>query len=117
MKKHRDPEYLPAQMYDQDDGFPTAPVGGFPKGKSRYGIHDVVGNVWEWVADFYADYDKAASTSIVTDPKGPAAGTDRVIRGGAWNGSQPSWVRPSFRFHVAASARSYGFGFRCAKSR
>jgi formylglycine-generating enzyme required for sulfatase activity len=115
-KKHHDPDNAPALMYDEDDGFPnTAPVGSFPKGKSRYGLQDVVGNVWEWVADFYADYDKAA-TSTVTDPKGPATGTDRVIRGGAWNGAQPSWVRPSFRFHVAPSARSYGFGFRCAKS-
>jgi len=35
-------------MYDSDDGFPnTAPVGSFPSGKSRYGVQDVVGNVWE----------------------------------------------------------------------
>jgi formylglycine-generating enzyme required for sulfatase activity/serine/threonine protein kinase len=116
-KKHHDPDTTPAPMYDEDDGFPnTAPVGSFPKGKSRYGLQDVVGNVWEWVADFYADYDKTTATSTVVDPKGPPAGTDRVIRGGAWNGSQPSWVRPSFRFHVAPGARSYGFGFRCAKS-
>jgi eukaryotic-like serine/threonine-protein kinase len=117
-KKHPDPE-TPSllEMYDADDGFPnTAPVGSFPNGKSRYGIHDVVGNVWEWVADFHADYDPASATSTVTDPKGPAEGTDRVIRGGAWNGAKPSWVRPSFRFHAAPTARSYGFGFRCAKS-
>jgi formylglycine-generating enzyme required for sulfatase activity len=116
-KKHHDPDNTPALMYDEDDGFPnTSPVGSFPKGKSRYGLQDVVGNVWEWVADFYADYDKATASSTATDPKGPATATDRVIRGGAWNGAQPSWVRPSFRFHVAPSARSYGFGFRCAKS-
>jgi formylglycine-generating enzyme required for sulfatase activity/serine/threonine protein kinase len=116
-KKHRDPDNTPALMYDDDDGFPnTSPVGSFPKGKSRYGLQDVVGNVWEWVADFYADYDKATASSTVTDPKGPATAADRVIRGGAWNGAQPSWVRPSFRFHVAPGARSYGFGFRCAKS-
>lgn len=116
-KKHPDPAIAPAVMYDQDDGFPnTAPVGSFPAGKSRYGIHDVVGNVWEWVADFHADYDKTSANGTVTDPKGPATGSDRVIRGGAWNGSMASWVRPSFRFHVAPTARSYGFGFRCAKS-
>jgi formylglycine-generating enzyme required for sulfatase activity len=116
-KKHRDPDNTPALMYDEDDGFPnTSPVGSFPKGKSRYGLQDVVGNVWEWVADFYADYDKATASSTVTDPKGPVTAADRVIRGGAWNGAQPSWVRPSFRFHVAPGARSYGFGFRCAKS-
>ena len=117
-KKHPDPQTVPALMYDQDDGFPnTAPVGSFPKGKSRWGLQDVVGNVWEWVSDYYADYDKAGASTRTTDPQGPASGTDRVIRGGAWNGSTPSWVRPSFRFHAAPDARSYGFGFRCARSR
>lgn len=102
-------------MYDEDDGFPnTAPVGSFPKGKSRYGVQDVVGNVWEWVADFYAPYAKSTESTEV-DPKGPTEGDDRVIRGGAWNGAFPSWVRPAFRYHVAPSSRSYGFGFRCAK--
>jgi eukaryotic-like serine/threonine-protein kinase len=117
-KKHPDPDNsAPTFMYGEDDGFAnTAPVGSFPKGKSRYGLSDVVGNVWEWVADYYADYDPATASSTVTEPKGPATGADRVIRGGAWNGAQPSWVRPSFRFHVAPTARSYGFGFRCAKS-
>ncbi len=116
-KKHPDPQTAPALMYDQDDGFPnTAPVGSFPKGKSRWGLQDVVGNVWEWVSDYYAEYDKDAAKAPAQDPKGPATGPDRVIRGGAWNGSMPSWVRPSFRFHVAPDARSYGFGFRCAKS-
>ncbi len=99
-------------MYDVDDGFPnTAPVGSFPKGASRYGVKDVVGNVWEWVADWYGDYGKEE----LKDPKGPAAGDERVIRGGAWNGSYPSWVRPTFRYRDAPTKRSYGIGFRCAK--
>ena len=117
-KKHHDPDNASISfMYDQDDGFAnTAPVGSFPKGKSRWGIQDVVGNVWEWVSDNYADYGAASASTTTTDPKGPETGTDRVIRGGAWNGAMPSWVRPSFRFHVAPTARSYGFGFRCAKS-
>jgi formylglycine-generating enzyme required for sulfatase activity len=116
-KKHPDPDHPPESMFEDDDGFPnTSPVGSFPKGKSRYGVQDVVGNVWEWVADWYADYDKNAATTVATDPKGPETGTERVIRGGAWNGAQPSWVRPSFRYHVVPTARGYGFGFRCAKS-
>jgi formylglycine-generating enzyme required for sulfatase activity len=99
-------------MYPADDGFPnTAPVGSFPKGASRYGVEDVVGNVWEWVADWYGDY----GTDESIDPKGPSAGDERVIRGGAWNGSYASWVRPTFRYKDAPSKRSYGIGFRCAK--
>jgi len=99
-------------MYAVDDGFAnTAPVGSFPKGASRYGIQDVVGNVWEWVADWYAPYTKDESK----DPKGPDTGEARVIRGGAWNASVPAWVRPTFRYRDAPTKRSYGIGFRCAK--
>jgi formylglycine-generating enzyme required for sulfatase activity len=99
-------------MYEVDDGFAnTAPVGSFPKGASRYGVKDVVGNVWEWVADWYGDYGKDEQKS----PTGPATGEERVIRGGAWNGSYPSWVRPTFRYKDAPGKRSYGIGFRCAK--
>ncbi len=99
-------------MYTVDDGFPnTAPVGSFPKGASRYGIQDVVGNVWEWVADWYAPYTK----DELKDPKGPDSGEARVIRGGAWNASVPAWVRPTFRYKDAPTKRSYGIGFRCAK--
>jgi formylglycine-generating enzyme required for sulfatase activity len=101
-------------MYKEDDGFAnTAPVGSFPLGASRYGVEDVVGNVWEWTADWYAPYTAAGSV----DPKGPEHETDdkgRVIRGGAWNGAYPAWVRPTFRYHDSPSKRSYGVGFRCA---
>ncbi len=111
-------------MYPADDGFPnTAPVGSFPQGKSRYSVYDVVGNVWEWVADRYAEYPKSPAPSagakkgsddMAVDPTGPASGKERVIRGGAWNGAQPSWVRPTFRFHDDPSKRGYAVGFRCA---
>jgi formylglycine-generating enzyme required for sulfatase activity len=111
-KNHLDGVATFAPMYQDDDKFPTtAPVGSFPDGKSRYGLMDVVGNVWEWTGDFYADYTKDPEK----DPTGPKSGDDgRVARGGAWNGSDPSWVRPTFRFHFAPTSRSYGIGFRCA---
>ena len=106
-----------AAMYQADDGFPnTAPVGSFPQGKSRYGIADVTGNVWEWVADWYSPYANSTAGAAPLDPKGPPTGTERVVRGGAWNGAEPSWVRPTSRFHDTPTKRSHGYGFRCSKS-
>jgi formylglycine-generating enzyme required for sulfatase activity/serine/threonine protein kinase len=100
-------------MYPDDDGWPTtAPVGSFPAGKSRYGVQDVVGNVWEWVSDWYAPY----TADEQKDPTGPENGEARVIRGGSWNGAQPSWVRPTFRYRDTPTKRSYGIGFRCAQA-
>jgi formylglycine-generating enzyme required for sulfatase activity len=99
-------------MYAGGDGWAaTAPVGSFPKGASRYGVKDVVGNVWEWVADWGGPY----AREDASDPKGPAGGTLRVMRGGSWNGGHAAWVRPSFRFAAAPSMRSHGVGFRCAR--
>ncbi len=97
-------------MYSADDGFPTtAPVGSFPKGASPFGLQDVVGNVWEWASDWYAPYTAEAQV----DPTG-GTGTDRVLRGGAWNGGDPGWVRPTYRFKSPPTLRSHGIGFRCA---
>jgi eukaryotic-like serine/threonine-protein kinase len=102
-----------AAMYPVDDGFPTtAPVGSFPKGASPLGLQDVVGNVWEWASDWYAPY----TPDTQTNPSGGASGTERVLRGGAWNGSDPSWVRPTYRFKSQPGLRSHGVGFRCAKT-
>jgi len=101
-------------MYADDDGFPsTAPVGSFSDGKSRYGLFDVVGNVWEWTSDWDAKY----APEPATDPKGPATGTRRIVRGGAFNGVMPSWVRPSQRYSDLPSTHSHAYGFRCAQSR
>ncbi len=100
-------------MYAADDHFATtSPVGSFHKGRSRYEVEDVVGNVWEWVSDWYAPY----VTTAADAPKGPKDGTERVIRGGAWNGTKASWVRPTFRFKDEPAKRSYGIGVRCARS-
>ncbi len=112
-RNHIDPTGLGKGMYADDDGFPTtAPVGSFPAGKSRYGVQDVVGNVWEWVADRYAPY----TADERTDPTGPEGGKERVIRGGAWNAAMAAWVRPTFRYHDAENKRSHGIGFRCAST-
>ncbi|HEX2871669.1 MAG TPA: SUMF1/EgtB/PvdO family nonheme iron enzyme, partial [Polyangiaceae bacterium] len=98
-------------LYPDSDGFATtAPVGSYPKGRSRFGPYDVVGNVWEWTSSWFGDY----SAESQTNPRGPEAGERRVIRGGAFNGSYPSWLHPSFRYGQVPTAQSHGIGFRCA---
>jgi formylglycine-generating enzyme required for sulfatase activity len=100
-------------LFTESDGWAaTAPVGTFPRGSSQWGIEDLVGNVWEWVADYYETY----ADTDQRDPVGPATGRTRAMRGGAWNGAYADWVRPSFRFHYAETTRSHGVGFRCAKT-
>jgi formylglycine-generating enzyme required for sulfatase activity len=100
-------------LFTESDAWPTtAPVGSFPQGASRWEIEDLVGNVWEWVADYYAPYSDADQD----DPTGPATGATRGMRGGAWNGAYADWVRPSFRFQSPEATRSHGVGFRCAKT-
>ena len=96
------------------DGFvELAPIGSFPDGVTPEGIHDLAGNVAEWVLDRYApSYDAAART----DPRGPGVGGSnlRVVRGG-------SYAQPRFRVRGAARAfaepgeRRSTLGFRCAK--
>ena len=80
--------------YDMDDNQGVQPVG--LKRANAWGLHDMHGNVWEWVQDWYdADYYASASSPRV-DPQGPATGDKRVSRGGVFaNG--PSFVRSALR--------------------
>ena len=63
-----------------------SPVEAYPP--NRWGIHDPVGNVWQWVADWYASdtfaRDAAAHPDGATNPRGPETGTFKVARGGSW---------------------------------
>jgi formylglycine-generating enzyme required for sulfatase activity/tRNA A-37 threonylcarbamoyl transferase component Bud32 len=98
-------------MFTEDDGFfATAPVGSYPDGASALGVVDLAGNVWEWTSDYYGPY----SADDQVDPKGPANGDERVIRGGAFNGASPDWAKPSYRYHSKPDTYNHAIGFRCA---
>ena len=64
--------------YDGNSGDRTHPVG--QKAPNAWGLHDMLGNVWELVQDWYGDYPGGA----VTDPGGPGSGSYRLGRGGSW---------------------------------
>ncbi len=99
-----------ATIHDSTDGFgSTAPVGTFTAGASLFGLQDMAGNVGEWVGDWYGPYGNIP----VTDPAGPTSGTDRVVRGGHWQSSNPRAVRGAARVHTAPTVRLATVGFRC----
>jgi serine/threonine-protein kinase len=95
-----------------DDGYAgTAPVGSFTLGVSPYGLHDLAGNVNEWVADRYAaDY---YSVSPTENPLGPDSGARRAIRGGSFH-TPAQGLRTTAR-PLSDPAADY-IGFRCALS-
>jgi formylglycine-generating enzyme required for sulfatase activity len=77
---------------------------------NAYGLYDMVGNVWEWVADFGGLY----SIDTATDPTGPAAGRVRVVRGGSF-GDDPVSLRVSNRTPNPPDRTNVNVGFRCAR--
>jgi formylglycine-generating enzyme required for sulfatase activity len=87
----------------------TAPVGSFAA--NVYGLHDMNGNVWEWVLDtWHDDYKGAPADGSAWESGGSA---DRVLRGGSW-GSSARGVRSALRYDHAPGYRFIDFGFRLA---
>ena len=78
-----------------DDGWEgTAPVGHYPAGVSPYGVADMMGNVYEWLADLRGDL--------------------RTVRGGSWH-DLPKTARASYRGALDPRTRRADLGFRCAQ--
>ncbi|MBI5241358.1 MAG: SUMF1/EgtB/PvdO family nonheme iron enzyme [Elusimicrobia bacterium] len=82
------------------------------KGPSGCDLYDLYGNVWEWTADWYSAtyYDRSPKDS----PRGPRAGEERVLRGGAFDSPREA-LPPSFRDKFSPDTGAENRGFRCAK--
>ncbi|MGH7388619.1 MAG: SUMF1/EgtB/PvdO family nonheme iron enzyme [Candidatus Rokuibacteriota bacterium] len=89
----------------------TAPVGSHASGASPYGVHDMVGNAAEWVADWYSK--EYYRVSPERNPPGPSAGGDKVVRGGSWDNKLKD-LQSAARRDDRPSERGRKIGFRCA---
>ena len=95
--------------YEYNSNGTVQPVG--KKKPNEIGLHDIVGNVWEWVGDWYSrTYYKEAP---LNNPKGPKYGSERVFRGGAFN-SDEKYCRLSLRNYNRPDYRTITLGFRLA---
>jgi formylglycine-generating enzyme required for sulfatase activity len=90
----------------------TRPTGTYPP--NAYGLCDMIGNVWEWVSDWYDA--EIYGQEEPRDPAGPRAGTLRVVRGGSWVTDDIAMLRCSYRHKVPPDTYAYSIGFRIACS-
>jgi formylglycine-generating enzyme required for sulfatase activity len=89
----------------------ASPVESFPPNK--FGIYDMIGNVWEWCNDFYQKEYYFSITS--PNPAGPKTSAVKVIRGGSWD-SAPEILRSAQRGKLDPKLKNSNVGFRCAVS-
>ena len=86
----------------------TGPVGSLPA--NDFGLWDMTGNVWEWVADWHGDYPNGP----IVDPKGAVSGFVRVARGASWL-NFPAVTRVSVRLMFSPTGQTSNVGARCAR--
>ncbi len=95
--------------YDLNSEFETHPVRW--KQPNAWGLHDMIGNVWEWCWDWYGN----PGSGPTVDPLGPDSGTYRVNRGGSWRG-QARCARAACRSFWPPDCHNDDLGFRVARS-
>lgn len=93
------------------DNKQTAPVGSFAA--NAFGLHDMLGNVWEWTADCWND----SHVGVASDGSARMAGycSRRVLRGGSWI-NDPSGARSAVRQWYTTDFRNVDIGFRVART-
>lgn len=93
------------------DKMQTSPVGTYPQGASSYGVLDMAGNVWEWMADWYDP--GFYQNSPRENPQGPETGSERVVRGGSWE-NKSDLIRAANRTSENPNSKLNILGFRLA---
>jgi formylglycine-generating enzyme required for sulfatase activity len=98
------------EMADFSNGRGTLAVGKFPP--NGFGLYDMAGNVLEWCNDWYQEeyYNESPSEN----PPGPNTGSDKVIRGGAWNRSE-TYLQCAFRDKKSPNNKRFDIGFRIVR--